>query len=94
MKKKLLAGLVIGVFVAVLVGVSQAELDSSDDVYYDHNPCDWSEFEEYEINADIKMLRDKALKVMPAAGFSKEQDDLYEESYDCDWGEYESYLNR
>ena len=91
MKKKFLAGLATGFFMIVQVGLSQAAPDSNDDAYIDDNPCDWSEFEEYEMKADIKTLRDKALKAMPAAGFLEEQDDLYVEGNDCNWDEFESH---
>lgn len=93
MKKKFLAGLTTGLFMAALVGLSQAAPDrSGDDVYNDNNPCDWNDFEEYEIKADIKMLRDEALKAIPAAGFPQEKDDLYVEANDCDWSEFKSPL--
>lgn len=91
MKKKFFVGLTTGLFMVVLVGLSQAAPDSSDDMYIDNNPCDWSEFEESEMKADVKMLRDKALKVMPAAGFPQEKDDSYMEANDCDWSEFESH---
>ena len=90
--KKFLAGLTTGLFMVVLVGLSQAAPNSSDDVYNDSNPCDWSEFEEYETVTDIKMLI-KKINEMPAsaAGCVKvvKIEEVDEEDNDCDWSEFE-----
>ena len=88
MKKKFLVVLTTGLFLVVLVGLSEATTNSNDHVYNENNQCDWSEFEESEAKTDIKMLRDKALKVVPAAGFFQEKDDLYVEANDCNWSEF------
>lgn len=105
MKKKFLMVLTTGLFMVALVGLSQAAPDSSDDVYIDNNPCDWSEFEASEMKADIKMLSEgisdeeientqhiKLMnKIKPAAGLPQEKDDLYVEANDCNWSEFKSH---
>jgi hypothetical protein len=80
MKKKFLAGLTTIFFMAALVGLPQAATNISN-------------FEGAEVIAAKKMLKEKALKPMPAASCEKivKITAVVEEDDPCDWNEFEEY---